>query len=281
MDKNSPLVSYHNDLNTVLMRNWTALEMNIFFAIIGESRDKGTNLIKISCEKIRNMTDKVENRNKGKWYETLKSSVQKIGRLYYYQEDKQGFTMMLLFQRLKISQKAEEIEIKVSEDFEYIVNQLTTQFTVWELKEFTDLKSSYAKTMYRLLKQWRTLGHKTFTPEELKLLLNVPDSYSTGMLKKRVLEKSIKELQSYFVGLKYKAVKENSQGNPVSKYVFTWEPEKTSGHWIQDKFSKYKDKNGKRFPKGWKIENGIYYKNGKMVARVIAEEMIEKERNKN
>lgn len=36
------VVKYHNDLNMVSMRNWTAEDMNFFFAIISKIRDLGT-----------------------------------------------------------------------------------------------------------------------------------------------------------------------------------------------------------------------------------------------
>ena len=36
------VVKHHNDLNTVIMRKWTAEEMNFFFAIIAKAREKGT-----------------------------------------------------------------------------------------------------------------------------------------------------------------------------------------------------------------------------------------------
>ena len=32
------VIKYHNDLNTVIMRKWTAEEMNFFFAIIAKAR---------------------------------------------------------------------------------------------------------------------------------------------------------------------------------------------------------------------------------------------------
>ncbi len=39
------IVKHHNDLNTVVMRKWTAEEMNFFFAIIAKAKGKGTSLI--------------------------------------------------------------------------------------------------------------------------------------------------------------------------------------------------------------------------------------------
>ncbi len=54
------------------------------------------------------------------------------------------------------------------------LNKLETQFTRYELEEFTSIRSTYAKTMYRLLKQWRTLGQKEFSVEDLKRILDTP-----------------------------------------------------------------------------------------------------------
>lgn len=61
-----------------------------------------------------------------------------------------------------------EIQIKVSDEFEYVLNKLNSEFTFYELIEFTQIRSTYAKTIYRLLKQWRTLGKKEFSLEDFK-----------------------------------------------------------------------------------------------------------------
>ncbi|KQI10892.1 hypothetical protein K777_09700, partial [Campylobacter coli CVM 41970] len=58
------------------------------------------------------------------------------------------------------------ITLKINPDFAYLVNQLTTNFTAFELEEFIALSGKYAKTLYRLLKQFRTTGKAYFEWDE-------------------------------------------------------------------------------------------------------------------
>ena len=99
--------------------------------------------------------------------------------------------------------------------------------------------------MYRLIKQWRTVGKKEYNVDEFRELLEVPKSYTNGEVTRRVLEPIQKELSNYFLNFKYKVIKSNKRGNPVLGYEFTWKPEAT-GEWEDDKYKKndfYKPKN--------------------------------------
>ena len=69
---------------------------------------------------------------------------------------------MTLFNYFEFNTDNRTLDVQVAPMFEYIVNKLTANFTVYELAEFTSLKSTYSKTMYRILKQWKTLGEKEF-----------------------------------------------------------------------------------------------------------------------
>jgi plasmid replication initiation protein len=53
------IVKHHNDLNTVIMRKWTAEEMNFFFAIIAKVRDEGTRLMRFDTDELRNLASKL------------------------------------------------------------------------------------------------------------------------------------------------------------------------------------------------------------------------------
>ncbi|EAI3389097.1 RepB family plasmid replication initiator protein, partial [Campylobacter jejuni] len=66
----------------------------------------------------------------------------------------------------KSSKELESIEMQVNPRFEYILNQLTANFTAFELSEFIALSGKYTKTLYRLLKQFRTTGKAYFEWEE-------------------------------------------------------------------------------------------------------------------
>lgn len=238
------VIKYHNDLNTVIMRKWTAEEMNFFFAIIAKARNQGVKELHFNTDEIKklvNFTQKDEKR----WKEAMKSTARKVTQLTYFEDDGKKFKVMPLFSLFEVDYEEKTVKVEVSKHFEYILNRLEVQFTQYELEEFTNIRSTYAKTMYRLLKQWRTVGKKEYGVNELRVFLDVPESYSNGEVTRRVLEPIQKELSNYFLNFKYKVIKSNKRGNPVLGYEFTWKAEKT-GEWEDDKYKKndfYKPKN--------------------------------------
>ena len=238
------VIKYHNDLNTVIMRKWTAEEMNFFFAIIAKARNQGVKELHFNTDEIKklvNFTQKDEKR----WKEAMKSTARKVTQLTYFEDDGKKFKVMPLFSVFEVDYEEKTVKVEVSKHFEYILNRLEVQFTQYELEEFTNIRSTYAKTMYRLLKQWRTVGKKEYGVNELRVFLDVPESYSNGEVTRRVLEPIQKELSNYFLNFKYKVIKSNKRGNPVLGYEFTWKAEKT-GEWEEDKYKKndfYKPKN--------------------------------------
>lgn len=129
-------------------------------------------------------------------------------------------------------------EIKVNDDFEYIVNKLTANFTVYELAEFTSLKSTYSKTMYRILKQWKSLGEKEFKVDQFRELLDIPKSYNTSSINRAVIKPIQKELPQYFTRLKVKPIKKTTQGTPVIAYRFVWQKQLSNGQYIPNKYNK-------------------------------------------
>ena len=238
------VIKYHNDLNTVIIRKWTAEEMNFFFAIIAKARNQGVKELHFNTDEIKklvNFTQKDEKR----WKEAMKSTARKVTQLTYFEDDGKKFKVMPLFSLFEVDYEEKTVKVEVSKHFEYILNRLEVQFTQYELEEFTNIRSTYAKTMYRLLKQWRTVGKKEYGVNELRVFLDVPESYSNGEVTRRVLEPIQKELSNYFLNFKYKVIKSNKRGNPVLGYEFTWKAEKT-GEWEEDKYKKndfYKPKN--------------------------------------
>lgn len=229
------VVKYHNDLNMVSMRNWTAEDMNFFFAIISKIRDLGTEEINLTTDEIKKIIDYDDRENR--WVKILDSIGDKISSLRYIEKSDKKVAYFMIFQRFVIDIDEKTVNLKVSSDFEYIVNKLTRHFTTYELAEFTQIRSTYAKTMYRILKQWRTVGVKEFKIEEFKRLLDMPEYYKPSQINKNVLTPIRKELPQYFKDLKIKVIKANTQGTPVIAYRFTWVPEKTNA-WDPNKYNK-------------------------------------------
>lgn len=246
------IVKYHNNLNSISMRGWTSEEMNFFFTIISKIRDKGTKEMTLNTDEIKDLID-YSDRN-FRWVKILETIVDKIMGLRYIEKTESEIAYFNMFQRFKINIPEKTIQIKVSDDFEYIVNKLTKNFTVYELAEFTSLKSTYSKTMYRILKQWRTVGAKEIEIKIFRELLNIPKSYKANDINKRVIAPIKKELPQYFDNFKVKIIKANTQGTPVIAYKFTWEPEKTSS-WDPNKYKTTSKKKPYRSKDGKEVAN--------------------------
>lgn len=233
------VVKHHNDLNTVIMRKWTAEEMNFFFAIIAKVRDEGTRLMRFDTDELRNLASK--DFHLERWSQTMKSVADKVVDLKYYERTEHSYAVMNLFSYFRVDEKERIVEVEVSSKFEYVVNKLEAQFTQYELAEFTNIRSTYAKTAYRLFKQWRTKGKREFMIAEFRTLLDMPDYYKPSEIDRLVLKPILSQLSPYFQNLKVKKIKSNKRGNPVLGYEFTWNPE-TSESYVPNKFNKPKHK---------------------------------------
>lgn len=233
------IVKHHNDLNTVIMRKWTAEEMNFFFAIIAKVRDEGTRLMRFDTDELRNLASK--DFHLERWSQTMKSVADKVVDLKYYERTEHSYAVMNLFSYFRVDEKERIVEVEVSSKFEYVVNKLEAQFTQYELAEFTNIRSTYAKTAYRLFKQWRTKGKREFMIAEFRTLLDMPDYYKPSEIDRLVLKPILSQLSPYFQNLKVKKIKSNKRGNPVLGYEFTWNPE-TSESYVPNKFNKPKHK---------------------------------------
>lgn len=234
------VVKHHNDLNTVVMRKWTAEEMNFFFTIISKVRNKGVKVLEFNTDELKELTNFSKKHNQ-RWVDTMTNTADKITQLNYIERTTERISVMTLFQRFDIYPNERKVTVQISPNFEYVVNRISVNFTSYELAEFTQIRSTYAKTMYRILKQWRTIGKKDFNINDLKLLLDMPKYYGPSEIDRAVIKPIIKELSGFFDNLKVKKVKENTRGNPVTGYVFTWKPEQTTPY-NPEKYQKKKQK---------------------------------------
>lgn len=227
---------YNNDFNTVSMRNWTTEEMNFLMVVLAKLKNQGNKTIRIQKNELVELANYSQRSNK-KLYSVMDKLSDHVTNLKFTDRTK-GIKKMVLFQTFEWTWDDDPtnyyIEVKVNDDFEYILNyfELNFNFTSFGLEEFVNLKSSYSKQMYRLLKQWKKQGSKEFKVEEFRELLAIPKSYSKDAINQRVLKPIQKELSKCFDNFKIKAIKKRTKGNPIIAYQFSWTPEKTN-EWIE------------------------------------------------
>jgi plasmid replication initiation protein len=122
--------------------------------------------------------------------------------------------------------------IEVHKEFKDIFNKLTLGYTSFDLIEFVSIQSIYAKTIYRMLKQFRTQGWWQVSIEDFKRLLSVPETYKSSDIDKRILKPTLEQLggsdeNAIFKNLKLEKIKKKGRGRGgvLTGYKFEWETE--------------------------------------------------------
>ena len=241
------------------MRKWTAEEQNFFFAIITQVRDKGTQTVKFNKNDLADIANYSLEHNK-RLHTTMTELKKKVGEINYTETTRDEVTKLnredtyYLFERFSFEWTDDHshmaAEIQVSDHFQYVVNKLEAEFTQFELKQFTSIRSTYAKEMFKKLKQWRTIGKKEYSIQEFRDMLQVPKSYRATDINTVILKPILEELSNYFQNLKVTPLKARSKGAPITAYCFTWTPEET-GTWNTDK---YKEPTAKPKPTKSKVK---------------------------
>lgn len=218
------ITKYNNRMNAVNFTGFGKVDSNIFFSICTKMKNKGTNKAKFTFAEIKTLSNYTGTTIEP-FVRDLEASYDKMLELKIRVGDDKEFVKFNLFNYFEVSTSAQTVEVACNEHFEEILNDWTGEWTAFRLEEYVALKSTYSKHMYRLLKQWRTVGSHAWKIAEWRELLEVPDTYDMKEVSRRVLAPIQKELPSYFIGLTIEKIK---SGRKITALKFTFRPENTN-----------------------------------------------------
>ena len=242
------IVKYHNDMNKIALAGFNEKELNILFSLIVLSKDKGTTELNVSFEKIRNLCND-DGKNKKRFIDSLTNVNAKLLQLYYKIETADSILMFTLFNKFKIDLNNDILITKVNDDFYYLLNELVGNFTMFELVDFVNLKSSYSKNMFKLLKQWDTKHKLEISLEDFRYSLNVPQSYNSSKLNEKVLKPITEELSNIFPDFK---ITKKKKGVKIIGYIFSWGQKQHDIETPEDKIVEISEELSKAFEKASK-----------------------------
>ncbi|MGX7352967.1 replication initiation protein, partial [Enterococcus canis] len=221
------IVKYHHELNTIPLRKFTPVEMNLFFSIVSRMREKGDKTVRFSFDQLKDLSNYKATANV-RFVDDLKATYEKILSLRFGRRSESGlsYDMFVMFTEFRINGDVEEpyVDIRIYEKALPLLNNLD-EWVRYSLQQFNELQSSYSKTMFRLLKQFRTKGFAYFSKEDFHELLDIPKSYKQPDIDKRVIKPIRQELTAIFKGLAIKKKYGKGRGKPVIGYQFTFKPE--------------------------------------------------------
>ena len=229
------IVKYDNQMNRIAFTKMSAIDIDLFMLICAKVKDRKDELIKFSFTELKkeiglsNKTDKYFNSK----IQSVAKKLKTIGGSF---SDGVTFDEFMLFPTFHGTHLEEDhaifghlkkgtLVVRVNPDYAFLLNELTKNFTRFELPEFVKLESKYSKSLYRLLKQYRKTGTYKVGSEKFRELMSCPESYTNIEFMRTCVNVAVKELsQGYFEELKVTPIRGITRGRPVVAYEFTFKP---------------------------------------------------------
>ncbi|MFT2649608.1 replication initiation protein [Helicobacter pylori] len=285
--KNNAYTTYHNNANKVNLGKLSEREANLLFAIFQRLKDQGNTLIRFEPQDLKRMIMVKSNLTNRQLLQVLKNLLDNISGANFWiirehvenGEIYEDHTSYMLFKQFEIrihkpTQTIEYLDVQLNDSYQYLLNNLGMggQYTSFKLLEFQRVRGKYAKTLYRLLKQYKSTGILSVEWGQFRELLDIPKDYKMENIDQKVLTPSLKELKKIypFEHLSYKKERRSHDKRKVTHIDFYFE-QLPQGKTKQEK---QKDKQrAKRDIKliAWDIHNQIAKRNAKatMEARFL------------
>ncbi len=285
--KDNTYIAYHNNANKVNLGKLSEREANLLFAIFQRLKDQGNTLIRFEPQDLKRMIMVKSNLTNRQLLQVLKNLLDNISGANFWiirehvenGEVYEDHTSYMLFKQFEIrihkpTQTIEYLDVQLNDNYQYLLNNLGMggQYTSFKLLEFQKVRGKYAKTLYRLLKQYKSTGILSVEWSQFRELLDIPKDYTMPNIDKFVLKIALKELRKIypFEHLSYKKERKSHDKRKVTHIDFYFE-QLPKG---ETKQQKQKDKQrAKRDIKlvAWDINNQIAKRNAKatMEARFL------------
>ncbi len=218
--KDNAYTTYHNNTNKVNLGKLSEREANLLFAIFQKLKDQGNTLIRFEPQDLKRMLNiDISNERLSEVVIKLWDSI-KTADFWKISETETSIIQenYMLFSRCKIelnkpSKDLKYLEIQLNDNYQYLLNNLGMgQYTSFNLLEFQRVRGKYAKTLYRLLKQYKSTGILSVEWGQFRELLDIPKDYKMENIDQKVLTPALKELHKIypFEHLSYKKERRNS-----------------------------------------------------------------------
>lgn len=224
------IVKHRNELNDFELGKLSPNQANLFTYLVYKIKDKDK--VVISYDEAMEKLDLPKEHRYFK--KLLLQSYNKIMDMKYYnikinENGNTSGSISHIFDEFEWDDETELISLEVNQKNKYLFAELQNRFTQYSLAEFIKIEGSHAKTLYRILKQWRYTGETpVMTIEKFKFVFGLTEKYKLSDIDRRVLNPAIDELKKLFIGLEVhkKYEKRKNKGRPkLEGYWFSFKAE--------------------------------------------------------
>ncbi|OOP93183.1 replication initiation protein [Helicobacter pylori] len=237
--KDKTYITYHNNANKVNLGKLSEREANLLFAIFQRLKDQGNTLIRFEPQDLKRMIMVKSNLTNRQLLQVLKNLLDNISGANFWiirehvenGEIYEDHTSYMLFKQFEIrihkpTQTIEYLDVQLNDSYQYLLNNLGMgQYTSFKLLEFQRVRGKYAKTLYRLLKQYKSTGILSVEWSQFRELLDIPKDYKMENIDQKVLTPALKELHKIypFEHLSYKKERKSHDKRKVTHIDFYFE----------------------------------------------------------
>ena len=167
VNKENKLIYQHNVI-TSGRYDYSACMLDILFMVLS-GLEFGKMEYTIHVQDIEAITGR-------KWnLKQLREATESIGSRMFEIETPERIRQMWLFEYVDYILGTGSFKIKINETAKPYFFELKNNFTSLQLKSVLNCSSKYAKRLYAIACQWRSIGSKRFEIEELKKMLGLID----------------------------------------------------------------------------------------------------------
>lgn len=218
------LVKYNNVLNRLSIGKLEEKELELFFALCLELKEKGVDDVYINITEFKNRYNM--GRSNIRFEKYLEVVLSKFLETKLIIKSSNGLEIGNFFRKFKIDFKNNNLYVQVDSDYSFILNDLVEMYTQFSFNQYQGLKSKYAKRLMPKLAQWNGTKKIEFEKEDLFEILGASESYKNDLssFNKRILKPATAELKKVFSNLKVTPIKNNNSKttNKIKSYLFTW-----------------------------------------------------------
>ena len=218
-------VRYNSKLNKLENGALGSVEQNLFFYICARVREHGNEIVQISFDSIRERSGFTTHGDKALIAALREVNRNLLAMNYEYVTENNIIIQGGLFSTFAIDPLARTLSVRINDDLIFLLNKLDENFSEWELEEFIRIKSSYTKRIYRLCKEWRTVGKTPiYDIETFKQIIGLPESYENKKLVARILQPAEEDLSKYFRRFRININRGSGRGTPITGISFSFSP---------------------------------------------------------
>ena len=206
------IVKFNNQFNNVALRGFTSNQLSLLLAIASKMKEKENNEVIFSYDELKKMINLEKNYTIDEFTYEIVAINKKLLKLDFMLIDEDTIIQFTFFSAFETNPNKQTLLVQVNSRFHFLLNQLSSNFTRFELEEFVNISSSYAKECYRRLKQYKSTGKWKVHIDEFRRLLDIPDTYRMCDIDKWVLKPIEKELTPLFKNFRMQKIKTKGRG---------------------------------------------------------------------